>query len=435
MKSKETLFLTGGKVYDGVDFIKADVQITDGIIAQISKPGSLSAQGTKIDCSELYLLPSFVDLHCHIRDPGNFEVEDVSSASLAALLGGFSLVVMMPNTEPPIDSIEVVNYLESKIKKDALIQILLSASLTKGRNGKTLSPFAELKDSGVSFFTDDGNCVERSDLIKQAMIIARAYDIVIAQHLEDSDLKGNGVVNEGKFSSITGLGGIDPIGELSMLSRDLFFATRYQISYHAQHITLKESVELIKKAKRANDKITCEVTPHHIYFDDSVIKSFDPLYKVNPPLRDKSDVKALLKALLLGDIDVIATDHAPHASFDKQKPFNQASFGMIGLQSAFSSVFTKLSQEVDCETALKIIANTMSINPARIVKAHSFGQPILEGNVANITVVDPSTTFVFSKDMIASKSFNSPFIGEKLTGRVQYVIHKGKLLVAEGKLR
>jgi dihydroorotase len=435
MSKTSTLYLKNAIVFTAKGFLKANVEITDGIITSIDGLSSNKLGKNCLDCTDLYVLPCFVDLHCHIRDPGNQDAEDISSATQAAALGGYGAILMMPNTNPTIDSLAVVNYLQLKIQKEAAVDVAVSGAITLGRKGEVLAPLAQLREAGITFFTDDGNCLENSHLLKTAMKTAYAYDLVIAQHLEDSKLKANGVINEGKYSLITGLSGIDPVGEVAMLFRDLLLAKRYCASYHAQHVTLSDSVELIKHFKKESSRITCEVTPHHLYFDESVVESFNSVYKVNPPLRAHYDVNALRQALLKGLIDIVATDHAPHLNSEKEKPFAQAPFGMLGLQTAFSAVLTSLFNMAELETILKVIVKTFSVNPAKILRLDNFGVPIEVGTQANLTIVNPLDRKIFEHSKIVSKAKNSPFVGETLYGSVEHLIYKGRLLVKEGKLQ
>jgi dihydroorotase len=401
---------------------KADLLIEDGLVARIAPPGSLEGP-EKIDCSTATIVPGFVDLHAHLREPGREDAETIASGSEAAAAGGFVAVVAMPNTDPPADCAAVVTQVRTAAEQAGRCRVLPAAAISVGRRGELLSPMAELAEAGVRIFTDDGSCVADSSLMRRALEYARAFGGVIANHAEDPSLCRDGVAHEGPVASRLGLRGRPPEAEEIIVARDLALARATGGRLHIPHVSTAAAVDLIRSAKAKGTSVTAEVTPHHLFYTEEALVGYDPVFRINPPLREKSDVEALREALVDGTIDCVATDHAPHAAADKERELDLASPGVIGLETAFAAVRTAVPQ-LDLDT----IVERMSGAPARVLgMGDELGGPIAVGRPANLTVLDPDAIWDVRGSDLRSRARNCPWIGERLRGRVRMTVFGGRV--------
>jgi dihydroorotase len=423
--AEHDLVLRGGTVVDAHGTRRADVAVRDGVIVAV---GDGLTGDRELDASGCVVGPGLVDLHAHLREPGKEEAETVETGSRAAVRGGFTAVVAMPNTTPAIDSAGVVREVQA-LGRDALCAVHPSAALTVGRAGEQLTPMAELADLGVRLFTDDGSGVQDDRLMRRAMEYASGlpHDVVLAQHCEVEALAEGGHMHEGAWSSRLGIPGIPSAAEEVMVARDLALARLTGARVHFQHMSTAGSVELIRQAKAAGTRCTAEVAPHHLTLTDAEVASFDPIFKVNPPLREQSDVDAVRSGLVDGTLDCVATDHAPHVQEDKEKPFDSAPPGMLGLEYALAVVLTEVGLPI--EQALAVL----SWQPAAIVGLTDHGGPIEEGRPANLCVIDPSAEWTVDPADSASRSRNNPYTGRRLTGRVRHTVYAGEPVVIDGE--
>jgi dihydroorotase len=378
-----------------------------------------------IEGDDLVCAPGFFDMHVHFRDPGQTYKEDIHSGILAAANGGFTGVVCMPNTNPPIDNPTIVEYIKSK-SHNAIVDVFPAAAITKNLRGESLTSMFSLHQAGVVMFTDDGHSVMNSEVMRRAFDYSATYDFLIAQHCEDVNLTENFAINEGVLSTKLGLKGYPAVAEEIILARDIMLAEYCgNRRYHAQHISTKGSVELIRKAKGKGLRVSCEVTPHHLTLDETSVEDFDSNFKMNPPLRTKSDIEALKKGLKEGIIDCIATDHAPHSSNEKDVEFEKAPNGVVGLETALGVVLTYLYHTGDL--SLNKIVELMSINPRKILNL-----PLVvfkEGVEANMTIFSLNDEWIVDKQFFKSKSQNTPYDGYKLKGKPRFVMNNNQFFV------
>jgi dihydroorotase len=380
-----------------------------------------------VDASGLVVSPGFVDLHVHLREPGREEAETIETGSRAAALGGFTAVVAMPNTDPTQDCVEVVDFVRRQGERAGLCEVLPSGSITIGRAGEQLTPFAELAAAGVKVFTDDGNGVQDPLLMRRALEYADGLGITLAQHCEVERLTAGAVMHEGDCCSRLGLPGWPSLAEELMLHRDIELVRLTGVPMHFLHLSTAGSVQLVRAAKADGLPVTAEATPHHISLTDERLASYDALYKVNPPLRTSDDIAAIRAGLADGTIDAIATDHAPHAPETKDQPLDQAPSGMLGLETALGVSIAHL------DMPLGDIVAALSWKPAAIagVGDHQ-GRPIEAGEPANLTVFDPAVEWEVVPARLASKSRNTPYVGVALRGRVVHTIFNGEVVVLHG---
>jgi dihydroorotase len=416
--------LSGGTVLTAEGPVQADVLVQDGKVASIGFAGSVEAE--TIDCAGLTIGPGFVDLHAHLREPGQEWKEDIESGSAAAVAGGYTAIVAMPNTAPPTDAGHLARYVADRGRKVALCEVVPAGCITAGMQGERLAHLDELAAAGVTMFTDDGVTVMDAGLLRRAMDYLAGRGGLVAQHAEDPGLSRDGQMHEGAVSSWLGMSGLPAAAESTIVARDLALVRLTGCRYHVQHVSAAETVALIASAKDEGLPVTAEVAPHHLSFDDERVRTGDSVYKMYPPLRADSDIAALRDGLENGVIDAVATDHAPHAAHEKDVPFEEAPRGVIGLETAFGAVRTF--------TGLEIVGvfDRMSIRPARIAGLENQGRWPAEGSPANLAVVDPDAAW--SPSSFESKSKNSPFIGTELTGSVRYTMFNGDLVLRDGKV-
>ena len=423
------LVISGGRVIDADGERTADVAVEDGVVVEVGP--DLAGDGARVlDAAGCVVAPGFVDLHTHLREPGREEAETVETGARAAARGGFTAVVAMPNTEPTIDSAAVVRQVLDA-GEGTCCDVATSAAITVGRAGEALAPFAELAELGVRIFTDDGCGVQSHRLMRRALEYAEPLGVTLAQHCEVEDLSHGGHMHEGEVSSRLGLPGIPAEAEILMVLRDLLLVRRTGARVHFQHLSTAGAVEAVRAAKAEGLPVTAEVTPHHLLLTDAEVASYDPVFKVNPPLRTAEDVAAVRAGVADGTIDAVATDHAPHTAELKEQPFDVAPCGMLGLETAFGVAHTALV--VEHGLALEALLAAMCWQPAAIAGLADHGGPVAAGHAANLVVVDPTATWVVDPDDTASRSRNTPFAGRTLTGRVRHTVLHGEPVVVEGE--
>ncbi len=415
--------IKGGRIIDETGERTGDVVVSDGRIAAIGP--DLSAP-VVLDAGGCVVAPGFVDLHTHLRQPGKEEAETIETGTRAAVLGGYTAVVAMPNTTPPIDGAAVVREVQA-LAKDALCQVEISGAITVGRAGERLSPMAEMAELGVKIFTDDGTGVQDVRLMRRAFEYAGGLGVTLAQHCEVSALSEGTCMNEGEWSARLGLPGQPAEAEELMVMRDIALARMTGGRIHFQHLSTAGSVAMVAAARSGGLRVTGEAAPHHFTLTDERCSTYDAVYKVHPPLRTASDVAAVKEGLRTGGIDAIATDHAPHPAHEKEQPFDEAPPGMLGLEYALALALTELGMEVADVVAL------MSWKPARIAGiSDEHGGPIAEGRAANLCVFDPDASWTIDASGGASRSSNVPYVGRTVRGRVRHTMVAGEAVVLDG---
>jgi len=425
------LLIKGSRLIDpdsGYDDI-SNILIERGKITAIGR--KVSAKGAKvIEAEGKIAVPGLIDMHVHLREPGREDEETILSGTRAAGRGGFTAIACMPNTDPVIDNQGIVKFIYSQTEKVGIVSVFPIGSITKGLRGEELAEIGELKEAGVVGISDDGKPVENSEVMRRALEYAKMFDLVVISHCEDKDLKGEGVMHEGYYSTLLGLPGIPAAAEEVMVARDLGLAELSGGWLHIAHVSTAGTVEMIRQAKSRGIRVTCETAPHYFSLTDEAVKDFDTNAKMNPPLRTEEDVEAIKEGLKDGTIDVIATDHAPHTSVEKEVEYTIAPFGVIGLETALSLIITKLVKE-DILTLSQAIAK-VSLNPAKILR---IDKGILKvGADADITIIDPDREIIVESGAFESKSSNSPFLDWKLKGAATMTIVGGRVVMKEGRI-
>lgn len=429
MRVSELLIIKGGRIIDETGARDADVLIgDDGRIVEVG--ADLDATGHRVlDASGGIVSPGFVDLHTHLREPGREEAETVETGARAAALGGYTAIVAMPNTEPTIDSAAVVRQVLDAGAK-TVCDVHVAGAITVGRAGQALSPMGEMAAMGVRIFTDDGCGVQNDRLMRRALEYAGGLGVTLAQHCEVEALSEGGHMHEGEWSARLGIAGIPAEAEELMVMRDIVLSRLTGTRIHFQHLSTAGSVDLVRAAKAKGLAVTAEATPHHFTLTHAEVASFDPVFKVNPPLRAQADVAAVKQGLLDGTIDAIATDHAPHAQETKENPFDQAPCGMVGLETAFALALTELQP---AGLSLEAIVALFTWRPASIAGLAEHGGPIAAGRTANLCVFDPHQAWTVDPARTASRSRNNPFAGRTVTGRVRHTILQGEPVVIDAE--
>jgi dihydroorotase len=428
-----SLFIHGGSIVDTTGVHDADVLVTGSTISAVGSDIPIPSNATHIDATGCITMSGLVDLHAHLREPGREEAETIETGARGAALGGFTAVVAMPNTTPTIDSPSIVRDVLA-IAENVPCEIVPSAAMTVGRRGELLTPMGELAGMGVRIFTDDGRGVQDPALMRSIMEYATGLEavtggepIVLAQHCEVESLSSGGHMHEGAWSTRLGIAGQSTEAETLMMSRDIALARRTGAHIHFQHVSTAEGVQLVKQAKAQGVRVTAEATTHHFTLTDAACASYDPVFKVHPPLRTNEDIEGIREGLRDGTIDCIATDHAPHEPHTKEFPFDHAPPGMLGLESALALAITEL------DLPFERIVELMSWRPAEIAGLKSrHGNPVEAGRHANLTIVNPEESWIISGAAMASRSHNTPYEGREVRGRVRYTILEGDLVVAEG---
>ncbi|MDO8736433.1 MAG: dihydroorotase [Thermoleophilia bacterium] len=423
--TKATLVIRDARVFDpgsGID-TRTDVLIEKGQIVRIAPGKGSVGEAQVIDGAGRLLLPGFVDLHAHLRSPGREDEEDMASGTRAAAAGGYVTICAMPNTDPVVDNAAVIASLAELAEADAMVRVAFLGAISRGEKGDHLSDMWDMAGAGAVGFTDDGRPVADAGLLRAAFQAARNVNLPLSLHCEDLDLAGAGVVNEGTVSAQLGLAGIPGTAESSDVARNLDIALYEGARVHIAHVSCARSVAAVDLARKAGGAVTCEVTPHHLALNDEEVRGLDANFKMNPPLRNEADRLALVEALASGVIDCIATDHAPHATQEKETPFEEAPFGVIGLETAFAVLYSELVQAG--AVSLEVLVQAMSSNPAR-----AFGLPvptITEGQEANLCLVDVDEEYEIDPAGFYSKSRNSAFSGRKVRGRVLLTLVAGRM--------
>ena len=420
----QKLFIKGGTLANGT---KADISIADGVITSIATLPSAPDGVQVIDAKDCIILPGLVDLHTHLREPGKESAETVLSGSAAAAKGGYVAVSAMANTTPVADNASVVEHVYRLGQKARLVDVFPVGAVTQGLAGENLADIGAMANSEarVRVFSDDGNCVSDALVMRHALEYVKGFDGVIAQHAQEPRLTEGAQMNEGIVSSQLGLKGWPAIAEEAIIARDILLADFLQARLHICHVTTAGGVEIIRWAKARGIAVTAEVTPHHLLLTDELARSYDAVYKVNPPLRTEKDVMALREGLAEAIIDIVATDHAPHATESKECEWQEAAFGMLGLETALSIVNQTMVQ-----TGLmnwEQVATRMSSAPAQIGRYENHGQEIAVGAKAHITVINPTAAHRVDRDLVLSRSRNTPFHGLELPGVIMATVFGGKL--------
>lgn len=422
------LLIKNGRVIDPASNLDAesDILIEDGKIVKVSK--NIKAKSVKtIQAKGCFVMPGFIDLHVHLRDPGFEEKETVVTGAQAAARGGFTTILAMPNTKPVADNPDVVNYVHQKAKNLAPVNVLQIGAITKEQKGKVLSDIAGMVSAGIPAISEDGKSVMNTVLYYKAMQIAKENQIPVFAHCEDKDLAANGVMNAGKRAKELGLPGILNEAEDAITARDIILAKGTGVHLHLCHCSTKGSVDMVRQAKKEGISVTAEACPHHFTLSEEDIPKDDANYKMNPPLRSKEDMEAIREGLKQGVIDVIATDHAPHTAVEKGMSMKKAPFGIVGLETAAALTYTELVLK-EYLTPMQM-AEKLSCNPAKIIGSEK--GTLKEGSVADVVIFDPSRTYQIDAKQFAGKAKNTPFNGRTVTGKVITTIVSGEVVYRE----
>jgi dihydroorotase len=400
-----------------------DLFIVDGKITDGSQLSTLNSQPDEIDASNLIVAPGLIDLHVHLREPGFAWKETIESGARAAAAGGFTTIVCMPNTSPAADSPGTIAWIRDRAAEVACVNVLPSGAISKGLMGEELAPIGSLKQAGVVAITDDGRCVQNNELMRRAIEYARMVGVPVFDHCQDYNLVGNGVVHEGYWSTLLGLPGWPSAGEEAIVMRNALLAELCDHPVHCQHISAAGSVRILREARARGVKISGEVCPHHLALTDEAIQDFDTNCKMNPPLRTKDDVAALLEGIADGTIEILCSDHAPHARFEKEVEFDAAPFGVVGLETEVG-LFLDLLVHKNKTIELPRLIEMFTVNPARLLQIEAGTLSV--GRAADITLIDPELEWTVDAAAFQSMSRNTPFDGWKLKGRAVRTIVEGK---------
>jgi len=434
----KSLLIRGGRVIDPSQQVDAvgDLFIADGKVRWLSTQGTFSAPE---NCPVVYargmvVCPGFIDIHCHLRQPGFEEKETIATGTCAAARGGFTTVCCMPNTDPPVDTRATVEYILSVAANEGAVRVLPVGCVTKGRAGSELADFGELATSGVIAFSDDGNPIADSLLMRRALEYSRDSGLPVIDHCEDTSLSKGGMMNEGAVANRLGLKGIPAAAEESMVARDIELARATGGRLHIAHVSTAGSVALIRRAKEEGIQVTAEVTPHHLTMTEERVMShsgYDTNAKVNPPLRTARDVQALISGLKEGVIDAIATDHAPHTDADKRCNFENAAFGISGFETALGSLLALVHRgEID----LMMLISKLTFEPAKVIRKNDIGT-LKVGAPAAVIIFDPDAEWVVDPSAFASKGKNTPLAGETLKGKVMATIYGGEVIYKDDAIK
>ncbi|MFP3156043.1 dihydroorotase [Lachnospiraceae bacterium ZAX-1] len=401
----------------------ADILIEEGVITKVAPKIEVKADRT-IDASDCFVMPGFIDLHVHLRDPGLEHKETVYTGAKAAVCGGFTTILAMPNTKPVVDNADIVSYVHNKAKDINLAHVLQVGAITKGQHGKELADIERMVEAGIPAISEDGKSVMNAQLYLEAMTLAAKFDIPVLAHCEDSNLANNGVMNAGTKAEELRLPGITNLVEDIIIARDIMIAEETGAALHLCHCSTKNSVDMVKRGKEMGILVTAEVCPHHFTLSTDDMIEYDSNYKMNPPLRTVEDVEALKIGLKNDIIDVIATDHAPHSKDEKDESMRLAPFGIVGLETAAALTMTQLV-DTGFLTPLQM-AEKLSYNPAKIIGLDKGSLEI--GKVADIVVFDPKKEYIIDKNTFCSKGRNTPFHGKKVKGQVLFTIVDGRIV-------
>ena len=420
------LLLKNARIIDparNIDEI-GDIAIADGVIVEASALKSPEV----IDLTGKVLSPGFIDVHVHLRQPGNTTAETIASGTAAAAAGGFTSIVAMPNTNPSADTAGAIEYLRRIADEQGSVKVLPCGNMTKGGKGEEMASIGSLKNAGIVALSDDGKCIQDHGLMRHVVEYAKSFDLPILDHCEEATLAAGGVMNEGKWSVLLGMNGIPGASEELIIARNIIFAREIGWKIHMQHVSTRESVDMIRRARAKGIPVTGEATPHHLSLNDECIKKFDTNYKMNPPLRSEDDRLALIEGIADGTITVIATDHAPHTQTAKLVEFDHAPFGIIGLETALPVCFTQLV--VPGIITIPQLISKLTTGPADVLGIKDYS--LAAGKAADITVFDPEAEYVVDKNSFRSKSRNTPFDGMTVRGKINLTIVDGKIVFREG---
>ncbi len=420
-----TLWIKNGRVIDPANGRDAmgDVFAHEGrIVPDLTEAQRKAAR--VVDAAGQVVCPGFVDLHVHLREPGQTHKETIETGSWAAAAGGFTTIVCMPNTAPAADSVGTIQLINDVIARKAVVRVYPTGAITVGREGKKLAPIGSLKKAGVVAITDDGACIQNNEIMRRAVEYAKMFDLVVMDHCEDSSLTEGAVMNEGEWSLRLGLRGWPCAAEDVMVARNVILSAHTGAHIHLQHISSAYSIDMIRRAKQRGVRVSAEAMPHHMALTDACIAGYNTNFKMNPPLRTEEDRLALIEGLIDGTIDVIATDHAPHTDYEKDVEFDYAPFGIIGLETCLPVCLEELYHTKRCD--LSLIVKRMTCDPAKILKLAAGTLSV--GAPADITIFDPEGPVTFTRDGFFSRSSNSPWIGKTLRGRVRGTFVGGQMV-------
>lgn len=411
---------------DGV----TDIRIENGVVCEVGPDLPEKENEEIFDLSGCYVTPGLIDTHVHLRDPGQEESEDLESGCKAAIAGGFTSVVAMPNTFPVVDNVPIVKYIRDKSARLGYADVLQTAAITKGQEGQEITEIGFLKDAGVIAFTEDGRSVANSGILRKAMTYSKPYDVLFMSHCEDKDLKGGGVMNAGALATEMGLGGIANEVEDIIIMRDIMLAKMTGVRLHIQHLSTASGLELVREAQAKGLPITCEVTPHHFFLTEEAVRGYNTDAKVAPPLRTAADNEALIAGLKDGTITCIGTDHAPHSSDKKEVEFERAANGISSIEVAFPLIWTHLVESG--RFTLSEIVTIMSCNPAELLRIDRGSLSV--GKVADVMVFDPEKEKDVDPATFYSKGKNCPYTGEVLRGWPRMVLRAGRVVLNDGAI-
>lgn len=411
---------------DGV----TDIRIDNGVISEVGPDLPENKDEEIFDLAGCYVVPGLIDTHVHLRDPGQEESESLETGTKAAIAGGFTSVVAMPNTNPVVDNVPIVRYIAEKSKRLGYADVLQTASITKGENGEEITEIGFLKDAGVIAFTEDGKTVENSGILRKAMTYSKPFDVLFMSHCEDKNLKGAGVMNAGALATEMGLLGIAREVEDIIIQRDIMLAKMTGVRLHISHLSTSTGLELVREAQAKGLPVTCEVTPHHLFLTEDAVRGYNTSAKVAPPLRTAEDNEALIEGLKDGTITCIGTDHAPHSADKKDVEFERAANGISSIEVAFSLIWTKLVETG--RFALSEIVSIMSCKPAELLRIDRGSLSV--GKVADVMIFDPHVEKVVDPQSFYSKGKNCPYAGEKLSGWPKMVLREGRIVFKDGAI-
>lgn len=419
------LWIRNGRVIDPSRTLDEtrDVFVLNGRIVE-SLPENQRDKCREIDASGLVVCPGLIDVHVHFREPGQTHKETILSGSQAAAAGGFTTVVCMPNTSPPADNAGTIQYIMDTIRRDAVVNVHPTGCITVGMNGQHLAPIGSLKKAGVVAITDDGKCVQNNEIMRRAVEYAKMFDLVVMDHCQDESLTEDAVMNEGAWSTRLGLKGWPSAAEDVIVSRNVILSTLTGAHIHMQHVSSGNAVDILRRAKQRGVRVTGEASPHHISLTDECLRGYNPNFKMNPPLRTEADRLALIEGLKDGTIDLIATDHAPHTNYEKDREFDYAPFGIIGLETSLAVTLQTLYHSG--EMTLPEVLALMTSKPAALIRSNR--GTLAPGAAGDVTIFDPNEKWVLTPNEIKSQSLNTPWMNQTLTGRVKTTIVSGRIV-------
>ena len=420
-----TTIIRGGRVIDpanGIDKILS-LTIRDGRIAAVGAEEHADADAEIIDATGLVVAPGLIDLHVHLREPGQSGKETIETGARAAAAGGFTSVVCMPNTSPTADNPATITWINERVRQKACVNVFPTGAITKGLAGEELAPIGAMVQAGVVAITDDGHCVQNHELMRRAVEYARMFDLPVLDHCQDYSLVGDGVMHEGYWSTVLGLPGWPAAGEELIVMRNALLAELCRSPIHCQHLSCAGSVRVLREARARGVRLTGEVCPHHLALTDEAVCGFDTNFKMNPPLRTQADIDALIGGIADGTIMILGSDHAPHATVEKEVEFDRAPFGILGLETEFG-LFHQILVEQHKAIGLPRLIELLTVNPARLLKLDRGTLSV--GAAADVTLIDPGLEWTVEPDSFASRSRNTPFGGWRLKGRAVRTVVGGK---------